>query len=166
MGRVHEVVAGGDDAGDVGNARIGKRLVGNFQQTVIRVEFLHRSVRSAGLPLAYEPHVSVEVAQGAAEHHVVDVQVGVEVAGDAAENHGVRGKLVNQQLRGGGRIDQPHAAYRCGNLDDVRTEGVDRAGHDVKAALGGVRHMRERFGDQRHFLIQCANNSYSFHTHT
>ncbi len=35
-----------------------------------------------------------------------------------------------------------------------------------KAALGGVRHMRARFGDQRHFLIQCANNSYSFHTHT
>jgi hypothetical protein len=29
-----------------------------------------------------------------------------------------------------------------------------------------MRHMRERFGDQRHFLIQCANNSYSFHTHT
>ena len=88
------------------------------------------------------------------------------IGGIAGENHGIRSELVNQQLRGGGRIDQSHAAYRCGNLDDVRTEGVDRAGHDVKAALGGVRHMRERFGDQRHFLIQCANNSYSFHTHT
>jgi len=94
------------------------------------------------------------------------MQMGVEVAGNAGENHGIRSELVNQQLRGGGCIDQPHTAYRCGDLNHVGSKRIHGAGDDVKAALGGVGHARERFGNQRHFLVQRADNSHGLHTHT
>ena len=132
---VHEIVAGGDDAGNVMHVQIGQHLIGDFDQAVVGVEFLHRLVRSSWLPLADETHVGVEVAQRATKHHVVDVQMRVEIACDAGEDHGVRLVRVNEMLRGGGDIDGAHAANRCRNVDARALVGFDGAARHADAGF-------------------------------
>ena len=133
--RIDEVVAGRDDADDVRDAHGRERLVGEGQQTVVGVEFLDGLLLGAGLPLADESHVGVEVAQRATKHHVVDVQMSIEIACDAGEDHGVRLVRVDEMLRGGGDIDGAHATNRCRNVDARALVGFDSAARHADASF-------------------------------
>ena len=160
---VHEVVARGDGAGDMGDAHLVQRRVGRFEQARIRVELGGLMIRGAGFPLADEPHVGVQVAQRAAEDDVVDVQRLVEVACDAGEDHGVGMAQVDEVLRGGGRVDQPHAADGGGDLDGSAVRGGQGAADHVQAGCGGVGHVVERGGDMRHLLVHGTDDGDGGH---
>ena len=145
------------------HVQIGQHLIGDFDQTVVGVEFLHRLVCSAWLPLTYETHVSVEVTQRTTKHHVVDVQMRVEIACDAGEDHGVRLVRVDEMLRGGGDIDGAHAANRCRNVDASALVGFDGAARHADAGFlryGDVAQCGCDIGD---FLVHGADDGDCAH---
>ena len=140
------------------NVQVVQRLVGQFEQTVVAMVFLDGPVGGAGLELSHQSHVGVEIAQGAAEHHVVDVQIRVEIARDAGEDHGVRLVSVDQMLRGGGDVDGAHAADGRGDVDGGALVGFEGAARHLDAGFlgdGDVAQCRCDIGD---FLIHGADD--------
>ena len=69
------------------------------------------------LGLRDDLHVRLEALQALAHHDVALAYPGVEAPGDAAKQQDVRPARIDEQLRGGSRVDGAHAAGRGHNVE-------------------------------------------------
>ena len=140
------------------DAEVGQSLVGKRDQTFVGMELLHRGIGGAGLPLADQTHIGVEIAQGTAEHHVVDMQGRVEIAGDAGEDHGIRMTDVDQMLRGGRNVHHTHAANGGDDVAFGAPVGRQRAACNGETGFVGDGDVVQSGRDVRDFFIHGADD--------